>query len=150
MKLTLIAMLLLIPSLAWATDWKRGCGSVSTTILQPGEFACLDPTANSDDSTILNVANCENVDYFLFDDKDGDSTVCTVAWSIEGCPFGEDPAQSAAGRDAACVLLPGTAALSGDAVESNIAGIYIRATGDGAGANAGDCRLMAKCAERAN
>lgn len=142
--------LVLLPSMGWASDWSKSCDSTrTTTALQPGEFACYDPTANDDDSTILSVGNCENVDYFLFDDKDGDATVCTVAWEIEGCPV-SNKTLSAAAEDLACEILSGTAALSGDDVESNIAGIYVRLKGDAAGSNAGDCRIMAKCAERAN
>lgn len=138
------------PLSASAQAWWLNCNSdISRVHIGPGEWVCFDPSANTDESPIVDVSGCENVDYFLFDDKDGDATVCTVTWEIEACPV-KNSEVSASATDAACEILAGTAALSGDDAESNIAGIFIRVKGDGAGSNAGDCRIMAKCAERAN
>lgn len=149
----LLVACIFLPASVWAATiaWTESCRtSKPTTALSPGEYACLDPTANDDVSTILGVGICENIDVFHFDDKNGDATVSTTTWEIEGCPFGESQSQTAAGRNAACEILSGTAALSGDDVESNLAGIFIRVKGDGAGANPEDSRIMVKCAERAN
>lgn len=138
---------LLLPLQALAGSWDLNCdGSTKTgeLALNPGDVACYTPTSNTDDSPLVSVSDCENTDWFLFDDYDGDATVCTVAWEIELCP---QNTLSGATEDAACEIAEGTSALSGDSVESNIAvAIWARVKGDGAGANASSCRIQVKCA----
>lgn len=117
--------------------------------MNPGEVFCYDPTASTDDSSILSVLNCESYDLLLFDDKDGDATVCTVAWQLQLCPSAQG-SLTAAAEDLACAAAAGVAAMSGDDAEVNLAGIFIRVRGDGIGANAADCRLLVKCAQGSN
>ena len=88
-ELALSLAALLVASQAFAGSWDLNCdGSVTTGQIQltPGQVACYDPSSNSDDSPLVALSDCENTDWFLFDDEDGDGTVCTVAWDVELCP----------------------------------------------------------------
>lgn len=150
MRLTWTLPLFLLALPASAGDWTKNCASsIVTTQIEPGQTVCYDPTSSNDDSAIIAIGRCENTDWFLFDDKDGDGTVCTVTWEVELCPD-SDANLSASAEDNACEIAAGTVALSGDDVESNIAGVFARVKGDGTGSNADDCRILLKCALRAN
>lgn len=130
-------------------SWTKNCQAGATTKnVMPGTFACYTPAAGSATdaaSPILTVSNCENFDAFLHDDFDGDAVACTVTWQLQMCPpvtLANDTA-----KNNACNTLPGVAAMTGDDAKSNLAGIYIRVVGGGAGANIDSCRVVVKCAE---
>jgi hypothetical protein len=131
--------------------WARACqpGSIANSV-QGGSWVCYTPAAGASvesASPILDLSGCENVDLFMWDDFDGDATVCTVSWDIESCPPGANALTTDALKNAACNTLPGTAALSGDDVESNLAALFLRVHGLAAGANIDSCRIAVKCAE---
>lgn len=140
------------PWVAWAAtqtaNWTGSCQTGSTVkSLHGGGFACYTPASGASTSSaspILDLNSCENVDFFLFDDRDGDATACTVTWTIQMCP--PDTLANDTARDNACNTLPGTAALTGDDVESNLAPGFLRIVGGGAGANIDSCRIIVHCA----
>lgn len=154
-KVTLRVALLVglwLPSAAEAQvqrgSWLKGCQTNTTTkSLIGGQLACYQPTTVDLDSAapILDVAGCENVDVFLHDDRTGAGVVCTVTWDIEMCPLADLLTDGT--RNAGCTTLPGTAALAGDSVESNLAALRLRVHGLAAGANATSCQILVKCAE---
>jgi hypothetical protein len=146
---------LVAPGISWSAPaqtatWTRGCQAGSTaSVLSGGTYACYTPASGADDesaSPILDVSQCENIDIFLFDDFDGDATACTVTWTIESCPPGSGALATDALKNAACNTLPGTASLTGDDVESNLAAHLVRVHGDNAGAAINSCRIVLKCA----
>ena len=147
-----IAAGLLVAGSAWAAtqtgSWTGSCqGGSSVKSLHGGGFACYSPAAGASTSSaspIMDLNSCENFDVFLFDDFDGDGTACTVAWTIQACP--PQTLSTDGTRDAACNTLLGTAALSGDDVESNLAPGFMRVVGGGAGANIDSCRIVVHCA----
>lgn len=89
MRTTLILTLLLLSFPAHAGSWLKLCRSGNTvTALSPGDWACYQPSSNSDDSVLLNVEKCENVDALYFLDRDGDGTASTVTPTVRSCPMG--------------------------------------------------------------
>ena len=147
--LTWLLASLLLAGMASAAPWLKSCRSGSeTTGLSPGEYACAFPTTNADDTTILSAGNCENVDCQLFDDFDGDATACTVAWTLQQCPSANGT-MSATVEDAACASSSNVLG-AGDDAEVNLAAQFLRFIGDGAGAEATSCKILCKCALRAN
>lgn len=158
MQWLLSLFLVLYSASAWAVpaqvgNWTESCGSRTTTGISGGQWACYTPAAAADlesASPILSVMGCENFDVALHDDFDGDATVCSVTWDIELCPPNPTTLTTDALRNAACTTLPGTAALSADDVESNLAAFFIRVHGLAAGLNIDSCRIVVKCALRAN
>jgi len=143
MRTILLVLCLLLPMPAFSASWLKHCraGDV-TTAINPGEYICNDPTANDDDTPILAIGGCPETEWFLHTDKDGDATLCTVDWTLQTCPPGAQDL-SATARDNACAN--STNVLSGNDSEPNLAGLFLRAIGDGAGANAGDCRIVVRC-----
>ena len=82
-QLLLILAALLLPGTtalgATTGEWLLfGSATRNTTALKAGEWANWDPAANSDDSPILGVGACENVDFYNYADKDGDNTKGTT------------------------------------------------------------------------
>lgn len=144
-----LALLIAIP--ASAQVWKRSCGETTVTGITGGQFACFDPTANTDDSPILAVGGCERTNISSHSDKDGDGTVCTVDYTIQACPDDAGTLDDATKRDNACALVQGTSTLSGNSQESAIAaGPYLRVQASETGTNSADCRIIAHCAMRSN
>lgn len=140
------------PWVAWAAtqtgNWQGGCQTGSAVkSLHGGGWACYQPASGASTSSaspILDLNSCENFDIFLFDDQDGDATACTVTWTIQACPPSTLANDTA--RDNACNTLLGTAAMTGDDVESNLAPGFMRVVGGGAGANIDSCRIVVHCA----
>lgn len=136
---------------AQTSSWTKNCQSGQTTKnVQPGNVACYSSTGAGLEaaSPIIDVTNCENVDFFMFDDFDGDgASICTVVYEIQMCPPGANELATDALKNAACTQLPGTTDLTGDDVEANFAAQFIRVVGQGAGANPTACRIVLKCAE---
>lgn len=150
-----IPFLFLFVSLtAYAGDWGVLDGATCNTspaknTMAAGDIRCHDPSSSSDDTAILDVSACESFDVWNFADKDGDSTACTVAWTFQHCPS-EKGSLTATAEDAACYDASEISAIAADDGEVNLGGTYVRFTGDGAGSNATDCRLLAKCVQRSN
>lgn len=135
-------------------SWRRACETAGSGAgsLSGGEYACYSPAAGASlesASPILNLNQCENVDIFLWDDYQGDGTVCTVTWDIETCPAGAADLATDGIKNLACTTLPGITTLSGDDVESNLAASFLRVHGLAAGANIDSCQIIVKCAEAA-
>lgn len=157
MKRLLLLGIILLAWPATAGDWGllRGSGASATcdtsrpnTSLQAGETGCYELSTNDDDSTVLSVGNCENVDFFYYADKNGDGTDCTLAFSIQDCPMNGLTDTEA---DNGCTdVNSGVSDLSSsNTVESNLAGVFLRLDAD-TGANHSDCRVLVKCAQRSN
>lgn len=134
-------------------NWLKGCqANQITRSLEGGQWACYTPAAAASlesATPVLDTADCENIDIFLWDDFDGDATACTVTWDIETCPPGAGQLATDALKNAACNTLPGTVALAGDDVESNLASLLMRVHGLAAGVAIDSCRVVVKCAEGA-
>lgn len=152
-RLVLLLMGALAAPTAWAAtqtgSWTNGCQAGQTTkSLHGGQFACYNPAtgaSTSSASPIIDVNSCENVDIFLYQDRGGTGAAdCTVTWTIQTCPVATLANDTA--RDNACNTLLGTAALTGDDVESNLAPAFLRVVGGGAGANIDSCQIVVHCA----
>ena len=146
------------PGTLWAATaqtgtWQRGCQSGSafaTKNLTPGEYACYTPasgTATDAATPILGVSSCENVDVSMMDDYNGTGSACTVTWTVQECgPWDLSVLTTDALKNAACGTAEGVSALSGDSKRSDLALLYTRMVGGGAGANITSCRIFVKCA----
>lgn len=147
-------LLLLIPAASRAApaqsgSWTLHCGNPVTSSPRGSNLYCYTPASGAGlevATPILDVSHCENVDVFHFDDFDGDATACTVGWDIESCPPGANTLATDALKNAACNSLQGATSLSGDDVESNLAGSHLRFHGLNAGTNITSCQIVLKCA----
>ena len=151
----LVAPANLLAVTAQAGKWTRGCQSASTiSAVHGGEWACYTPAtgaATDSASPILDVSQCDNIDVFLSDDHTGAGATCSVTWGMDQCPAGAAALASDALKNVACAALPGFTTLDGALtngvdVESNLAGMFVRVRGGGAGANITSCQIMVKCA----
>lgn len=154
---TLLCALLFAPSAFGATagTWNN-CEdgtALRNDTLMPGGTACWEPAANGDSSPILKTAANENIDIFVYADKDGDNTACTVAWTVQVCPpntsvVGRTGTLQDVERDRACETMEGTAAV---AVNNGINGApaftFMRFDGDAAGSEPADCLIEVKGAQ---
>lgn len=89
-----LVALLLFAVPAGAASWLKSCAAGAvTTGLQLGSFACNIPTSATDDSGILSVGACENIDIFFYDDTDGDGTLGDAEAIMRNCPSASADAQ---------------------------------------------------------
>lgn len=98
-----LALLVAVP--AHASTWKKWCGNESTEGLARWASACVLPTSNSDDSRILSVGACENIDVDFYGDRNGDGTTASsLLATVQTCPAPQDDptVNTDAERDAAC------------------------------------------------
>lgn len=149
MRTLAFILTLALASPAFAADWLQNCTSNrTTTSVTQGGFVCFDPAANTDDSPILSVGQCDYTNWSYFDDKNGDATDCTVAFTIQGCP---DATLIGSAADSGCEDLEGISVLSStNRFEAGIAsGPWLRAQAGEAGVNAGDCRIIVTCSSGA-
>jgi len=86
---------LVAPFPAGAANWLKSGQSPgsATQSLFVGSWASNAPTAETDDSGILGVSNCENVDVLFFDDSDGDGTASGINGVVRSCPSASADAQ---------------------------------------------------------
>lgn len=86
-RILLVTALLFVAFPAAGDTWLKSCRSGNTTTgLNSGQHACFDPTAISVDTPILSVGGCDPVTIARHSDKDGDTTDCTVAYTVRTCP----------------------------------------------------------------
>jgi hypothetical protein len=105
-NLRLFLVLLVLPLAAEASAWKRWCGADTSTGLAVGQYACILPASNADDSVILSVGACENIDVGLTGDLNGDgASASSLTATLQWCPVSQTDAtvNTDAKRDAACV-----------------------------------------------
>lgn len=152
--LAILFILLLLPlealaAPAQAGSWVR-CPDSTTpqSVLTPGTFLCFDGVTNADATPIFDASACENVDSYLWDDNDGASTDCTVAYTPQVCAAPPLATDTDAIRNEKCQTMEGASAL---AVNNGINGgpglPWQRFIGDEAGSNATSCRIIVKCSQ---
>ena len=137
----------LLAAPADASVWKKWCGLETTGALFSGQYACAVPTSNSDDTEILSVGACDNIDVGLVEDSNGDATGATaLTATLQWCPTLQTDAtvNTDAKRDAACVnfvngTLTGDGALQGAGAPSG----YVRL--NFGGTFAGDPKVFVRC-----
>lgn len=127
MRITALALALaLIASEANAVSWLRdGEGGPISELRPPGTARAL-PTSNTDDVEVLDVIECENIDFGLSGDLNGDGTTASLfTATLQWCPINRSDASvnTNAKRDAACVdysngTLTGDGTLQGAGVPS--------------------------------
>lgn len=143
--LTLGALFMGTP--VWAQSWQMGCQTGDNFVassLTPGQWACFQPSLNTDDSPIIGGSNCARVDFAQFDDYDGDGTACSTGYTVETCP---SQTLTGANADNGCVQVEGTAVMTGGKQESAIASnVYLRVRSDEVAGNTDSCQVNAHCA----
>lgn len=108
LTLGLVGALAALAGPAHAADWLKGCQGAGqhNLSLQPGSSACLIPTSATDDSGILAVSGCENIDILYWDDVDGDGVAGGGTVQARSCPMsGALLTASDAVQDAACFAM---------------------------------------------
>lgn len=83
------ALVVLCPNIGHSASWIRGCqptGGVATTYIDVGQWACNSPTSSTDDSGILGITSCENVDALFWSDVDGDAVASGATVQVRSCP----------------------------------------------------------------
>lgn len=109
MRRTIIVTLALLwlAGPAHASTWRKGCTETSTlNSMLPGMFACATPTSATDDTNIIGVQDCENIDVGMVADSNGDGTGATaLTATLQWCPISQLDAtvNTDTKRDAACV-----------------------------------------------
>jgi hypothetical protein len=142
MRAVILALVLLFPGVALG-DWQKFCTSTTPPVgrpvagsIQPGEWVCHDPQAGEDPSP-LNIAACENVDIFWYDDLSGAAT-STATVVLYTCPFSSS-------NTTTCQPLNGGTTLSATNTEVfGAAGIWLYAD---VTADSNDPRLIVRCAQ---
>lgn len=71
---------------ARAADWLENCGTRVVSSLTPRNSACYSAASTNDDSGVLTVRDCENVDVLYFTDTDGNGTASTLTVALRSCP----------------------------------------------------------------
>ena len=102
------ALVALLPTPADAANWLKGCQGTGQDNLSigPGSFACLVPTSATDDSGILSVDSCENIDIFYWDDADGDGVAGGGTVQARSCPTTDAlRTDTDTVQDAACFIM---------------------------------------------
>lgn len=108
MKRALVTLgALLLASQAGAATWKSGtCSGPSTTTVSSGGYACARPISETDDTAVIQVKDCDNIDFGLVEDRNGNGSGATaLTATIQWCPVdnGDSTVDTDAERDAACV-----------------------------------------------
>ena len=153
MGIGLVAVMLATPAIgATVGTWHLSADSTRVvTGLSPGQWATWDPTATGDDSPIIGLGNCENVDWYNFANSNGDATVGTVPFHFVQCPGDATDLTTDGIRDLACAPIEGTAAVAADRGINGAPGLpFARVEGDGTGANPAEHRIMVKCSQPSN
>ncbi len=141
---------MLAPSLLWAAEagtWQKGCqtgtGQVITNLTTRG-FACWDPVAaNTDDSPLLSMSDCDNIDIYFYPDKTGGLTDSTVTYDLTTCPS-DGISLSETQRDNACFLIDGITTGVTECSGCPTVG-WLRIEALAAGANPASGRFIAQC-----
>ena len=103
-SLTIILGVLLVAGAASADSeaWISHCNESGTvndhnlqatpviTTLAPGERACAESVTQTNETSILHVGRCSQVDIFQYIDADGDGIDSTVTGQVQICPGNND------------------------------------------------------------
>ena len=87
--LTVAALLFASPALS--ADWLL-YGQAGRIVggLRTGQYAIYTPVDKTDDSAVLGVIPCENIDILYYNDTDADGTGSTVTAAVRSCPKSQE------------------------------------------------------------
>lgn len=150
-RLLLILGALLLASPVYAIAWDEFCSS-SRTLTAPAAMTttranqvCASPASNSDDTEIIGVAACENIDVGVAEDEDGDGTGgSALTWQLQWCPGSETSLTAGSVQDNACVDYSGASGTGNGTVQgAGVPSGYVKI--QVGGTHAGDPIIWIKC-----
>ena len=149
MRYGILVLSVLLASPAFAIAWDQHCNTsrtmASPAAITPGTRACASPASNSDDTEILGVGACENIDVGLAEDADGDGTGgSSLTTQLQWCPGSERDLTAGSVQDNACVDYSGGSGTGNNLIQG--AGVptgYVKV--QVGGTHAGDPQVWLKC-----